>query len=264
MSLKDVKKFGTYGLSLVISTIVLYFLINILYRNWYIGEKTANMLGCLVLMLPLIFALYLPGIWGDDLELKRMKKRFKFSKKAAVLGVIVIGFGILGGFLVVSKYTSLTPKQYGMALFTNLYGTWYSLLIGAVATEAGFRGFLQTHFEKTYSVLGSALMVGITYSIWKTVLLFISDNPSLPCLMLLALQFIEFSVVAAYLMKWCGENLYPVICFHFIWHLLAHTMKFQSRIEFLLYSDLFLLLVAVVVVSGDYIKKKVKKSEEDK
>ena len=256
MNGEDIRKFKVYSISLMVSTIMIYFLLNILQANWYISKEKANMAGCLILMMPLLLALYLPGIWGDDLELRRMRKRFKFSWKVFAIMTAVFLCGILAGFLVVDKYTEYTFRQYGMALLENLKRAWYTLLIGAVAIEAGFRGFLQTHFEKTYSVLGSSLMVGIVYAIWKTVLVFASDDPSLPCLLLLAMQFIEISVVLGYLMKWCRKNLYPVIGFHFAWNLMAHTMKFQRRTEFLLYADLFLGILCVLFVLGNCIKRK--------
>ena len=256
MNGEDVRKFMNYGISLMVSTIVIYFSLNILYKNWYISREGANMAGCLILMLPFLLAMYLPGIWGDNLELRRMKKRFKLSGKATVFMLVMLLFGVLAGFVIVGKYTELTFGQYGKALLVSLKTSWYTLMIGAVATEAGFRGFLQTHFEKTYSVLGSSLMVGILYSIWKTVIVFISDNPTLLCLALLAAQFIEISVVLGYIMKWSRKSLYPVIVFHFSWNLMAQTMNFQNRVEFLVYSDLFLCLLCVLVVLGDRIKNK--------
>lgn len=259
MNGEDKKKIKIYASVLLAATIVVYLILRFLNENDYINSGTAKGLSCIIYAIPLVFSLFLAGIWGDNLELRRMARRFKISWK--MLG-LAVGTGVLAvifGFLIAQKYTSLTVSEFGLAIWRTFQTSWYTLLVGAIAIEGGFRGFLQSRFERTYSVLGSSMMTGVIYSIWRTILVFLSDNPSLSCLLLLAAQFIEMSIVLGYLVKLSRKNLYPVIGFHFVWNLVAHTMNFQSRIEFLVYSDLFLAMLGIAMTAIAWMKKQEKR-----
>lgn len=259
MSKEESRKFYSYSMGLVISTIIIYFIINILYQNGAIGQMTANILGLAIYLMPLLLALFLAGITGDTRELLRMKRRFKVSAKM-LLAVVFMGvLAFAGGFLIVQKYTNITFDVFLLNLGNTLKGSWYTLIVGAISMEAGFRGFLQNHFEHHYSVLGSSMMTGITYAIWLIIFTFISENPSLLCLIFVAVQFILFSVFLGFVTRLCKRNLYPAITYHFVWNVVAATMNFQNRIEFLVYSDLFLLILCALVMAVYQMKKKIDK-----
>lgn len=259
MNGEDKKKIQIYANVLLAATIIVYLILRFLHENDYINSGMANGLSCIIYAIPLVLALFLSGMWGDNLELRRMKRRFKISWKILGLAVAAGVLAIIFGFLIAQKYTSLTISEFGLALWRTFQTSWYTLLVGAIAIEGGFRGFLQSRFERTYSVLGSSMMTGIIYSIWRTILVFFSDNPSLSCLVLLAAQFIEISIVLGYLVKLSKKNLYPVMGFHFVWNLVAHTMNFQSRIEFLAYSDLLLAVLGGVMTAIAWMKKQEKR-----
>lgn len=256
MSKEEGRKFYSYSMGVVISTIIIYFVINILYQNNVIEQTTANILGLAIYLMPLLLALFIAGITGDTLELLRMKRRFKANAKMVLMAV---GMGVLafaGGFLVVQKYTSISFGNFVLNLGITLKSGWYTLIVGAISLEAGFRGFLQDYFEHHYSVFGSSMMTGITYAIWLTIFTFISENPSLLCLIFVALQFILISIFLGFLTRLCRKNLYPAVAFHFVWGVAAAAMNFQNRIEFLIYSDLFLLILCVLVMTMYQMTKK--------
>ncbi|MBQ4529043.1 MAG: CPBP family intramembrane metalloprotease [Lachnospiraceae bacterium] len=246
MTKGDSKRFISYSMGLVISTIIIYFVLNILYKTNRIGLITANFLSLIINAMPFLLALFLAGMAKDKLELMRMKRRFGLSIKA-VLGVVFMGIlALLAGYFVVKEYTSLTIGSYVTGLLNSLKVIWYISIVGAVSSEAGFRGFLKSHFEKTYSVLGSSFMIGVVYSIWLTIFVFISENPSFLCLLGVAIQFILLSVFLGIITTLGKRNLYPAISFHFVWNLIAHTMNFQSRLEFLVYSNVVLFILCIV------------------
>ena len=264
MSKEESRKFYFYSIGLVISTIAIYFVINILYENNIIGQITANILGVAIYLMPLLLALFTAGIMGDTLELFRMKRRFRADVKMLLLAVFMGLLAFLGGFSVVQKYTSISFGNFVLSLGITMKSSWYTLLVGAVSLEAGFRGFLQNYFEHHYSVLGSSMMTGITYAIWLTIFAFISENPSLQCLIFVALQFILISVFLGFLTRLCKKNLHPAIAFHLVWNVTAAAMNFQNRIEFLLYSDLFLLLLCVLVMAMyQFTKRHAQKEEKE-
>lgn len=256
MSKEESGKFYFYSMGVIISTIIIYYVINILYQNNIIGETTANILSLLIYLMPLILALFIAGIKGDTLELLRMKRRFAANSKMIVIAVFMAVLGFVGGFMIVQKYTDISIGDFTWSLVATLQTGWYTLLVGAVAVEAGFRGFLQNLFERHYSVLGSSMMTGITYAMWLTIFAFISENPSLICLFFVALQFILISVFLGFVTRLCRRNLYPAIVFHFVWNMVAATMNFQNRVEFLAYSDLFLAILCVLVIAMYQIKRK--------
>lgn len=256
MSKEESKKFYFYSIGLVISTIAIYFVINILYKNNIIEQITANILGLAIYLMALLLALFIAGITGDTLELFRMKRRFRANVKMILLAVFMGLLAFWGGFLVVQKYTSISFGNFVLNLGITLKSSWYTLIVGAVSLEAGFRGFLQNYFEHHYSVFGSSMMTGITYAIWLTLFAFISENPSLLCLIFVALQFILISIFLGFLTRLCKKNLYPAIAFHFVWNVIAAAMNFQNRIEFLIYSDLFLLLLCVLIMAMYQMTKK--------
>lgn len=261
MTKEDSQKFISYSMGVIISTIIIYFILNMLYENEKIGLISANLFSLVIYAMPLVLALYLAGMSKDKLELMRMKRRFKFSIKAMIGAVFMGALALMAGYLIVNKYTSLTIGNYMKGLVTSLQLTWYTSIIGAVCSEAGFRGFLKSHLEKTYSALGSSLMIGVVYSIWLTIFAFISDNPSFLCLLGVALQFILLSVFLGMVTAIWKRNLYPAISFHFFWNLVAYTMNFQNRLEFLVYSDLFLFLLCVIAVAAHHIFRKHRKGE---
>ncbi len=259
MSKEENQKFYSYSMGIVITTIIIYYIINILYRNDVIGIMTANILTIIIYLMPLLLALFLAGITGDTLELMRMKRRFRLSRKMVFVSVLMGIIAFLGGYLVVHEYTSLSFLDFLEDLGKTLKAGWYTLVVGAISMEAGFRGFLQNHFEHHYSVLGSSMMTGITYAIWLTIFTFISENASFVCLLFVAMQFILISIFLGYLTRLCRKNLYPAIVFHFVWNVVAATMNFQNRIEFLVYSDLFLVILVALVMAIYQIKKKIDK-----
>lgn len=259
MNGEDKKKIKIYTGGMLGATIVVYLVLRFLYENHHVSSQLANGLGCIIYAIPLVLALFLSGIWGDNLELRRMARRFKISWKMTALAVGAGALAAVFGFWIAQKYTSFTVSGYAMGLWGRFQISWYTLLVGAVAIEGGFRGFLQSRFERTYSVLGSSMMTGIIYSLWRTILVFLSENPSLSCLILLAAQFIEISIVLGYFVKMCRKNLYPAIAFHFVWNLVAYTMNFQSRLEFLAYSDLFLAVLSAVIIAIGWMKKREKR-----
>lgn len=256
MSKDESRKFYAYSMGVVVSTIIIYFIINILYQNNVVTQIMANILGLAIYFMPLLLALFIAGITGDKLELFRMKRRFKANVKMVLLAVIMGVLAFAGGFLVVQKYTSISFVNFVLNLGTTLKNSWYTMIVGAISLEAGFRGFLQNHFEHHYSVFGSSMMTGITYAIWLTIFTFISENPSLLCLIFVALQYILISIFLGFLTRLCSKNLYPAIAFHFVWNVAAAAMNFQNRIEFLIYSDLFLAILCVLVMTMYQMTKK--------
>lgn len=259
MSKEESRKFYSYSMGVIISTIIIYFSINILYQNDIIGKIMANILSLIIYLMPLFLALFLAGITGDTRELLRMKRRFKVSVKMVVVAIFMGLLAFAGGYLVVQKYTSISFGDFLLNIGITLKNSWYTLLVGAISMEAGFRGFLQNHFERHYSVLGSSMMTGITYAIWLTIFTFISENPSLFCLLFVALQFILVSIFLGYVTRLCKKNLYPAIVFHLVWNIVAATMNFQNRIEFLVYSDLLLTILCVLIIAAYQVKKKIDK-----
>ena len=256
MSKEESGKFYSYSMGVIISTIIIYYVIHILYRNHIIGQMTANILSLIIYLMPLIQALFIAGMKGDTREFLRMKRRFAANSKMIATAVFMGVLGFVGGFMIVQKYTNISIGDFTWSLVATLQTGWYTLIVGAIAVEAGFRGFLQNLFERHYSVLGSSMMTGITYAMWLTIFTFISENPSLKCLLFVALQFILISVFLGFVTRLCKRNLYPAIVFHFLWNVVAATMNFQNRIEFLVYSDLFLLILCVLIIAMYQIKRR--------
>ena len=141
MSKEESGKFYFYSMGVIISTIIIYYVINILYQNNIIGETTANILSLLIYLMPLILALFIAGIKGDTLELLRMKRRFAANSKMIVIAVFMAVLGFVGGFMIVQKYTDISIGDFTWSLVATLQTGWYTLLVGAVAVEAGFRDF---------------------------------------------------------------------------------------------------------------------------
>ena len=256
MSKDESRKFYSYSVGVIVLSIVIYYVIQGLYQANIIKQTTANVFSLLIYLQPFVMALFISGIKGDTLEFLRMKRRFSISVKMLFIAFCMGVLAFVGGFMVVQKYTAVTMSDFISGLVGTAQNGWYTLLVGAIFVEAGFRGFLQNLFERHYSVLGSSMMTGITYAMWLTILTFISENPSLNCLLFVALQYILFSVFLGHVTRMCRRNLYPAIVFHLVWNLVAATMNFQTRIEFLAYSDLMLAIFCVLATVMYQLKRK--------
>ena len=132
------------------------------------------------------------------------------------LGVFFGGVGLIAGFQGLSFESLL-----GISLPTLVSGFLWSLLGGgATGEQSGWRGFLQPHMEKKYSVIKASVIVGLIWGFWHAPLWFMWGYSGLD-LVWVILGYMVSITMAAIIIGICYnrcKNLFVPIWIHFMFN----------------------------------------------
>lgn len=116
--------------------------------------------------------IYLGDTWKDY-----VKRQFSDRIKASTVISIVLLYS--GVFLASLLFTSVTQK---VPVYTLVQSSWMTILglfginivSGATGEEIGWRGFILTELQKRHSPLKSAVIVGVVWGFWHTLIWLVS------------------------------------------------------------------------------------------
>lgn len=103
------------------------------------------------------------------------------------------------------------------------------LLSGATGEELGWRSYLLRDFEKRYSLLGSALLLGIIWGFWHMPIWFTlgyAGDDLIRYIVFFLIEIISISVIMAVFYR-CHENLLIPIWIHFLTNFLVGLVKIE-------------------------------------
>jgi len=136
-----------------------------------------------------------------------------------------------------------------LSLSTILMGFIWTSLQGATGEQSGWRGFLQPHMEKRFTVIKASIIVGVVAGFWHTPLWFTSGYLGLDLIKFIIAYMISITCVAIIIgicYNHC-RNLFVPIWIHFMFNFTL-TMFTGDFLDALIW-----LTVAYVLVSVGFI-----------
>lgn len=177
--------------------------------------------------------------------------RGKLSWKLFLISGFSVIFAMALSIIITSRIESISLKDYVQpSLYTFPIAFLFSLTSGPTGEEAGWRGFLRHPLESKYGFLKGALLSGVIWAFWHTVLWFIdSEFKGLNLLIyVLSNVFVMTSLVIIMhvILKKSNNLLYAIwihLCFNFIYVYLAVDITFYiiMSIVFIFVAGLYLL-----------------------
>lgn len=90
--------------------------------------------------------------------------------------VIIAGGSLLSVFLLSILQEKSFSSYFAMGSYSFFASFLFSLLSGPTGEELGWRGYLREELDKKYSFFGAALIQGIIWTFWHTVLWFVDSD----------------------------------------------------------------------------------------
>jgi membrane protease YdiL (CAAX protease family) len=193
--------------------------------NW--GSAVASWVPTIILMV--MFKKLVPGTTRREWIKNAFAPRLKFG----LLIIITLSFIIsIGGTYVImlSRNSQLAVNDLRSLTVSSLVSAvFFAIIQGATGEEAGWRGYLQRHFEdKTGGkVIKSAFMVGLIWSFWHTPLWISTGLPVLQMLLYIG-TFIVGNLCLAVIIAVCYcycRNLFVPMWIHFISNFLSTILE---------------------------------------
>lgn len=187
-----------------------------------------------------------------------IKKQFIGKvRMSTVLCVVLIQFLVLISSLII------TNKVWNVPIYEQLPASWtslfilfgYNLILGPLGEELGWRGFVLNEFQKRFSPLKSAIIVGLAWGFWHTPLWLMSGYEGLQLVQyiicfLAGIVAVSIIITAFYNLN---QNLIIPIIIH---QLFNYFMAIQAGnvLNTLTVTSVLYLIVAVVLIVVNYKK----------
>lgn len=97
-----------------------------------------------------------------------------------------------------------------------------AILLGCIAEEIGWRGFLLRNLQKKYSPFVSSLIVGLLWGIWHLNLI-----DGLFGFVVYTITIIEMSVLMTWIFNKINENIGLMVLWHFVFNLTSHLVLWE-------------------------------------
>lgn len=202
----------------------------------------------------LFFAFLLPGqgiLMRVRMAFHPRRATWKGTASTAVLPLLMIGTSALVLTMTGMGWVSWS----GNTLFyiLNLLG----IIIGAVAEEIGWRGFLLPEFMKRHTPLRSAVYTGIVWGGWH-----LNFTGGIPGFLLYTLTIMETSILMAWIFNRTSGSLSLMVLFHSFFNLFSRMFLWQRfRLElFAVESVVFGVFCLCVVLSE---RDRLRRASED-
>ena len=122
-----------------------------------------------------------------------------------------------------------------------------AILLGCIAEEIGWRGFLLPRLQRKYSPIVSSLIVGILWGVWH-----VNFTGGVPGFILYNLTMIEMSVLMTWLFNKTNGNLLLMITWHFVFNLLTHIFLWERfGIALFMVESIVFGIACIVILFAD-------------
>ncbi|MGB4587649.1 MAG: type II CAAX endopeptidase family protein [Clostridiaceae bacterium] len=172
---------------------------------------------------PAFAVVFLALVLRDHSSLVEIKKRFFFNSslgKWVILVIAIPSTSLIISGLVLSAFNFKLVRWEGNTGFYLLNSI--AILIGCIAEEIGWRGFLLPNLQKKYSPLVSSLIVGLMWGIWH-----LNFMDGLLGFVIYTITIIEMSILMTWVFNKSDENLYLMVLWHFIFNLTSHLLLWE-------------------------------------
>ena len=193
--------------------------------NW--GTVVASWVPTIILMC------YFDKLFPDIKRCDWIKNAFRSRLKVGMLlfVTVCIAAAVVGTYVITVQNNSTLSFDdlKGITVHSLIPTIFFAITQGATGEEAGWRGFLQGHFEKKYNgnLLKSALVVGVIWSFWHTPLWFITGLPPVQMLIYIGTFIVGnlcLSVIIAVCYEYC-RNLIVPMWIHFLSNVLSTIIE---------------------------------------
>ena len=216
--------------------------------NW--GTIAASWVPTIVLMV--FFDKLLPGEKRVDWIKNAFSPRLKIGMLLAV--TVCLFAAVLGTYIItVQTNSELSFSDLKKITIKSLIPTvFFAVTQGATGEEAGWRGFLQRHFEEKSNgkVIKSALTVGVIWSFWHTPLWLITGLPPVQMLLYIGTFIVGnfcLSVIIAVCYEYC-RNLVVPMWIHFLSNVLSTIIEpYAGGVESILMARCWLAVFYIII-----------------
>lgn len=168
---------------------------------------------------PALAVVFMSVILKDKTIIKDIKDHFHINKIVAkwlIPAIAIPGICIVASSFIMTYYKMGYVPWKGDMLFYIL--NFVAILIGSVAEEIGWRGFLLPNLQKRYTPFISSIIVGILWGVWH-----LNFAGGIWAFILYTVTIIEMSI----LMSWVYNKSNGSILLMSVWHL---TINVTSRV----------------------------------
>lgn len=197
---------------------------------------------------PLASVLLLAFLFKGQGILKEIGKRFRLrgiSWKWASIVLILPAAVLLVSGLVLSLFGIRGTAWSGSPIFyaLNLAG----IVVGALAEETGWRGYLLPKFRERYSPLKAAVYTGIIWGVWH-----LNFTGGIPGFLFYTLTIIETSIIMTWIYDRTKGNMTLMVLYHILFNLFSRMLLWQRfRLELFLVESFVFGLVCLYIYASD-------------
>lgn len=193
--------------------------------NW--GTVVASWVPTIILMC------FFNKLFPEEKRSDWIKNAFKPRLKIGMLLLVTVCLvaAVFGTYVIaVQNNSELSFRDLkGITIQSLIPIIFFAIAQGATGEEAGWRGFLQRHFEEKYNgkIIKSALAVGVIWSFWHTPLWFITGLPPVQMLIYIGTFIVGnlcLSVIIAVCYEYC-RNLIVPMWIHFLSNVLSTIIE---------------------------------------
>lgn len=180
---------------------------------------------------PAFAVLFVSLILRDQSIMLDIKKGFSIESSVLkwIIPVMAIpSISIMISSLVLSLFNLKFVRWEGNIGFYVL--NCIAILLGCIAEEIGWRGFLLHNLQKKYTPLVSSLIVGFLWGIWH-----LNFMDGLLGFLIYTVTIVEMSVLMTWVFNKTNENLGLMVLWHFVFNLTSHLLLWE-RFNLKLYA----------------------------
>lgn len=172
---------------------------------------------------PAFAVLFVALILRDQSILLDIKNRFVVDSSVLkwVIPVIAIpSISILISSLVLSLFNVEYVRWEGNTGFYVL--NCIAILLGCIAEEIGWRGFLLHNLQKKYTPFVSSLIVGLLWGVWH-----LNFMDGLLGFIFYTITIVEMSILMTWVFNKTNENIGLMVLWHFAFNLTSHFLIWE-------------------------------------
>lgn len=239
---KMIRKY--YLRSFYITTLVFSFLLLTLH---FIFQSVGEYSVSFTQLSPALAVIFISLILKDKTILTDIKRQFIIDKdfvKWLIPTIAIPGICIAISGLVMTYYKIDYVKWDGNLSFYILNSA--AILIGCVAEEIGWRGFLLPNLQKKYTPFISSVIVGVLWGVWH-----LNFTGGILGFILYTVTIIEMSILMTWVYNKSNRNILLMIIWHFIFNLTSHIFLWERFVLnlFVVESIVFGILCLFVLIN---------------
>lgn len=222
-----------YLRSFYIITLIFSFLLLILHFVFQsVGEYSVSFTQ----LSPAFSVVFISLILKDKTIINDIKRHFLIDKtfvKLLIPTIAIPSISILISGIIMTYYKIAYVPWKGDLSFYIL--SFFAILVGCIAEEIGWRGFLLPNLQKKHTPFISSIIVGILWGVWH-----LNFTGGITGFILYTVTIIEMSILMTWIYNKSNGNLLLMIIWHLVFNLASHIFLWDR-------FNLYLFIVESIV-----------------